>query len=109
MYEKITEIGKIMKQLDNCSSYTDCPEYDYGFTNGINYVWDLLLQSPEIEPVHFAGGTYCKECLHSEPVEYKFADDWVIPIDEYWCNKHKITMPLNGFCSEGRKDDMRNG
>lgn len=65
-------------------------------------------KQPEIDPVHFAGGCYCKECLHSEPIEYKFADDWVVPIDEYWCNEHKINMPLNGFCSEGRKDDTKN-
>ena len=64
--------------------------------------------SPTIDPVHAAGGCYCKECLYSEPVEYKFADDWVVPIDEYWCNKHKCTMSLKGFCSEGRKDDMKN-
>lgn len=64
--------------------------------------------SPTIDPVHAVNACYCKECLHSEPVEYKFADDWVVPIDEYWCNEHKINMPLNGFCSEGRKDDMKN-
>lgn len=27
---------------------------------------------------------------------------------EYWYNKHKDTMPLNGFCSERRKDNMNN-
>lgn len=64
--------------------------------------------SPTVDPIHAAGGCYCKECLHSEPVEYKFADDWIVPIDEYWCNEHKITMPLDGFCSEGRKDDKKN-
>ena len=64
--------------------------------------------SPTVDPIHAVGGCYCKECLHSEPVEYKFADDWIVPIDEYWCNEHKINMPLNGFCSEGRKDDMKN-
>lgn len=77
----------------------------------INTVTQCLLTdfvSPTIDPIHAAGSCYCKECLHSEPVEYNFADDWVVPIDEYWCNEHKITMPLNGFCSEGRKDAMKN-
>lgn len=69
---------------------------------------DLILDSKEIDPVHTAGGTYCKECLHSELVEYEDNEGWVTPIDEYWCNEHKITMPLNGFCSEGRKDDAKN-
>ena len=68
----------------------------------------VINKFPKIDPVHFAAGCYCKECIHSERVEYKFADDWVVPIDEYWCNEHKITMPLNGFCSEGRKDDTKN-
>lgn len=72
-----------------------------------NAVRIVIKMAETIDPVHFAGGCYCKECLHSEPVEYKFADDWVVPIDEYWCNEYKITMPLNGFCSEGRKDDNK--
>lgn len=64
---------------------------------------DLILDSKEIDAVHAAGGCYCRECLHSEPVEYEDNEGWVTPMDEYWCNEHKITMPLNGFCSEGRK------
>lgn len=65
-------------------------------------------KQPKIDPVHFAGGVYCKECLHSELVEYEDNEGWVTPLDEYWCNEHKITMPLKGFCSEGRKDDTKN-
>lgn len=66
-------------------------------------------KQPTIDPVHFAGGAYCKECLHSEPIEYEDNEGWAVPIDEYWCNEYKATMPLNGFCSEGRKDDTKNG
>lgn len=58
-------------------------------------------KQPEIDPVHFAGGAYCKECLHSKSIVYKFADDRVMSIEEYWCEEHKISMPLNGFCSKG--------
>lgn len=64
--------------------------------------------SPTIDPIHFGGGCYCKECLHSEPVEYEDNEGWITPMDEYWCNEHKNTMPLNGFCSEGRKDNTKN-
>ena len=64
--------------------------------------------TPTIDPVHFVGCAYCKECLHSEPVEYEDDEGWVTPMDKYWCNKHKDTIPLNGFCSEGRKDDTKN-
>lgn len=76
--------------------------------NGCCTTEAAVINTPTIDPVHAAGACYCKECFHSEQVEYKFADDWVVPIEEYWCNKHKDTMPINGFCSEGRKDDMKN-
>lgn len=57
--------------------------------------------SPTIDPVHAACGCYCKECFHSEPN--------FMPDDTYWCNRYNCIMPLNGFCSEGRKDDIKNG
>ena len=60
--------------------------------------------APIIDPVHAAGGFYCKECLYGEPIKYEDNEGWATPMDEYWCNKYKDTMPLNGFCSEGRKD-----
>lgn len=64
--------------------------------------------APIIDPVHAAGGCYCRECSHSVLEKYEDSAGWVTPMDEYWCNEHKITMPLNGFCSEGRKDDTKN-
>ena len=67
-----------------------------------------LFQAPTIDPVHAAGGCYCRECFHSALEKYEDSAGWVTPMDEYWCNEHKITMPLNGFCSEGRKDDTKN-
>lgn len=57
-------------------------------------------RQPEIDPVHFAKGCYCKECFHSEPN--------FMPDDTYWCNRCNCVMPLNGFCSEGRKDEAKN-
>lgn len=84
--------------------------YDYERVR-IDTVTGCLLTdsvSPTIDPVHFAGGAYCKECLHGEPVEYEDNKGRITLMEKYWCNKHKDTMPLNGFCSEGRKDDMKN-
>lgn len=63
--------------------------------------------APIIDPVHAAGGCYCRECFHSELEEHEDNEGWVTQMDEYWCNKHKDTMSLNGFCSEGRKDDIK--
>ena len=64
---------------------------------------NLILDSREIDPVHAAYGCYCRECFHSELEEHECVDDLKFK-REWWCNKHKDTMPLHGFCSEGRKD-----
>ena len=68
--------------------------------NGCCYTTEAaIMGTPTIDPIHFAGGTYCRECSHSEPN--------FMPDDTYWCNRYNYIMPLNGFCSEGRKDDMK--
>lgn len=90
--------------LDTIEKY--CGDYfnhdDQSFDK--NAVRIAIKMAETIDPIHFAGGCYCKECLHSEPVEYEDNEGWITPMNEYWCNEHKNTMPLNGFCSEGRKD-----
>ena len=72
------------------------------------YHWGCYYGHTTIDPVHLVSGDYYKQCLHSGPVKYKDNEGWVTPMDKYWCNKHKDTIPLNGFCSEGRKDDTKN-
>lgn len=54
-----------------------------------------ICRQPSVDPIHAAGGCYCKECLCKEENE-------TVPLIKYWCNLHDITMPLNGFCSEGK-------
>lgn len=59
---------------------------------------DNLFNAPTIDPVHAANACYCKECIYSTQKH--------IPYDDaYYCKLHRDLMPLNGFCSEGRKDD----
>ena len=105
---KLIDANPIIEKYTNYEYFSGYEDFDEGVETGVLSVIDELENASEIDPIHFAGGTYCKECLHSEPVEYEDNEGWVTPMDEYWCNEHKITMPLNGFCSEGRKDDMKN-
>ena len=107
MSQRLIYANEIMEHLDNCCHYSDNPDYDAGYENGIYVAWVKLLEASDIDPVHTAGGTYCRECFHSELEEHEYVDDWKFK-REWWCNKHKNTMPLNGFCSEGRKDDTKN-
>ena len=65
-----------------------------------NKLWmrKIINEEDTVDPIHAAGGTYCRECRLSDVLDDK---------NGYYCNKG-ITMPLNGFCSEGRKNDMKN-
>lgn len=56
--------------------------------------------SPTINPVYAAGGCYCKECIYKEESAVKNPKD-------YWCQLRDSYMDLDGFCSEGRKDDNK--
>lgn len=61
-----------------------------------------ICRQPSVDPIHAAGGCYCKECIYHE-IEYYPDGKWEVCNDkEFWCNLHDITMPLNGFCSEGK-------
>lgn len=57
--------------------------------------------SPTIDPVYAAGGCYCKECQYSTQQDVPWKD-------LIFCKLHRDTMPLDGFCSEGRKNDTKN-
>lgn len=65
--------------------------------------------SPTIDPIHAAGAVYCKECKYHDDEVYPDSEWELHDHQECWCNWWDSTMPLNGFCSEGRKDDMKNG
>lgn len=93
---KIIDAEPIIKKIDNYSILTENQEYYNGFRDGLFYASDLLLYAEEKDLVHISNGCYCKEC------QYKW-DDNSIKTNTYWCGLNDNTMPLNGFCSEGRK------
>lgn len=105
---KLIDASPIIEKYTNYEYSSGYEDFDDGMEAGVLSVIDELKNASEIDIVHFAGGCYCRECFHSELEEHEYVDDWKFK-REWWCNKHKDTMPLNGFCSEGRKDDMKNG
>lgn len=60
-----------------------------------------IIHAPKIDPIHAAGGCYCKECQYSTQQDIPWKD-------LIFCKLHRDTMPLDGFCSEGRKDNTKN-
>lgn len=86
-----------------------CHECDC-YQSGVKVIREAMFEknktTQENDLVHAARGCYCNECFYSEPVEYEDNEGWITHMNEYWCSKHEDTMPLNGFCSEGRKDKV---
>lgn len=105
---KLIDINPIIKKYKDYEYFSGYEDFDKGVEARILSVIDELDNASEIDPVHAAGACYYKECLHSELIEYEDNEGWITPVDEYWCNEHKYTMPLNEFCSEGRRDDTKN-
>ena len=70
--------------------------------NGCCYTTEAAIMSTQtVDPVHFAGGCYCKECeYHDTHLNFQNTPT------NFICYKHDgIIMPLNGFCSEGVVDE----
>lgn len=51
---------------------------------------------PEIDPVHAAGGCYCRECRIRTGRETQ---------KTVWCGYHNCSMRKNDFCSMGKMEE----
>ena len=60
---------------------------------GEAFIPQIIDEQPIIDPVHVAGGCYCRECEKAKPGGSGYV----------WCGEK--AMPLNGFCSEGKRKD----
>lgn len=73
------ELKKQLKKLPMMSNW------------GEAFIPQLIDKQLIIDPVHAAGGCYCRECEKANPGGAGYV----------WCGKK--AMPLNGFCSEGKR------
>lgn len=106
MNQRLVDANKIMDYLDSCCHYSDSPDYDIGYSNGINVAWDRLLKEPGIDPVHHAGGCYCKECKYyesfrnypdcSKTLPYGYCYYW-----DYEVGESPNSVDEDDFCSKG--------
>ena len=61
---------------------------------GEAFIPRLIDEQLIIDPVHVAGGCYCRECEKATQGGSGYV----------WCGKK--AMPLNGFCSEGKRKEV---
>jgi hypothetical protein len=69
---------------------------------GEAFIPRLIDEQRIIDPVHVAGGCYCRECKY-----FIEASDWPIPIGgrNTQCIKVQSTRKPDDFCSEGKKKE----
>ena len=69
---------------------------------GEAFIPQIIDEQPIIDPVHAAGGCYCRECKY-----FIEALDWHIPISgrNTQCIKVQSTRKPNDFCREGKKKE----
>ena len=108
---RIIDAEEIMDYLDNCCHYSDNPDYDTGYGNGIAVAWSKLLETPTIDPVHAAGGCYYRECQYYEP--FRDCPDCSKKLSYGYCYYWKYEegespneVDENDFCSKGVKKDV---
>lgn len=82
-----------------CLGLTVCPGHEQQY---ISAMYDRIKKAPTIDPVHAAGGCYCRECKHGyERVGRK-------PYGCYLHGKSGITLhEPNDFCSDGEPEEAQ--
>ena len=68
-----------------------------------SHVLGMIADAATIDPVHAAGGCYCRECIYGIPIDKS---------DEIrCCEYHDFTVwPKDGYCSYGqRREEADNG
>lgn len=55
----------------------------------------------------FGKGCFCKNCIYKETDNYLDTPDtsWEVQTNNIWCELNGTTMPLDGFCSEGKLNE----
>lgn len=69
-----------------------------GFEYGVLYMQNRINELPEVDPVHAAGGCYCRECVHLE-ISGCYGE----------CGRRTGIVLPNDFCSYGRRRDGADG
>lgn len=72
-------------------------ERNFGHTGGAAVMRQLIDNAPTIDPVHAAGGCYCRECCWGQE------DDAGV----MHCHKFHAHKKADGFCDDGKCKSFR--
>lgn len=95
---KLIDVDKFKQRVKNSTA-----------SSPVKFVSLVLAETQDtIDPIHAAGGCYCKECKYHENEVYPDGEWEVHDNEECWCNWWDNTVLLNGFCSYGKRGDTNN-
>ena len=100
----VNELYRATVESANDNPHTDIAFKSAHTSEHIHFL-NLIDKQEIVDPVIYAGGCYCKNCIYHEAEEILDNTgelEWYVKTDSYYCDLHSVTTPLNGFCSEGK-------
>lgn len=95
---KLIDADALKENLTTEGCDYDGAEY-FAYLSGIERIKDEIDEAPEIDPVHAAGGVYCREC--------KYFDDYSRTVSfNRECMYTDQPRSKNDFCSRGVKREV---
>ena len=103
---KLIDANPIIEKYKDYEYFSGYEDFDEGVETGVLFVIDELKKTSEIDPVHAAGGCYCKECQYYEPFRDYSDCSKTLPYGYcyYWKYEEGESpneVDENDFCSKG--------
>ena len=77
-------------------------ERNFGHTGGAAVMRQLIDNAPTIDPVHAAGGCYCRECRFGRKPRAEDMQDGYV-----YCQEQSKYKELDDFCSGGEPNEVQ--
>ena len=101
---KLIDAIPIIEKYKNYEYFSGYEDFDDGVETGVLSIIDELENASEIDPIHAAGGIYCKECQYYK--SYEFPESGRIIYQCYNSSASYLEeYKPDDFCSKGVSKD----
>lgn len=101
---KLINVDPIIEKYKDYEYFSGYEDFDDGVEAGVLSVVEELENASEIDPVHAAGGCYCRECIYYKP--YEFPESGRIIYQCYNSSSSYLEeCKPDEFCSKGVVDN----
>lgn len=94
------DADRLQKTIAIIQADNDCPPSPYPEYGTMCFyeISDMVDDEPTVDPVHAAGGCYCRECA-------MFKNYTKVNLDFGICKQHNSEVDKDAFCSYGVRKD----